>query len=154
MNIEQNFQIRKAIDNDLQVIVNFQLKMAWETEQIKLDESVLKKGVESLLRNPERGYYWVVEENKVPVACMLILYEWSDWRNGNVLWVHSLYVAESHRRKGVFKMLYSRLKDMVSNHPSWKGIRLYVEKSNHFAKKAYEEVGLKSDHYEMFEWLK
>lgn len=154
MSDEKQFTIRKANDGDVAVIVDFQLKMAWETEKLKLDEPTLTKGVESILRNPDRGYYWIVEDGKTPVACMLILYEWSDWRNGHILWIHSLYVVESHRRKGIFSFMFQRLKNMVAEHPSWKGIRLYVEKSNVVAKKAYQKVGLKGEHYEMFEWLK
>ncbi|MDW8286545.1 MAG: hypothetical protein RMJ89_00570, partial [Flammeovirgaceae bacterium] len=64
MSDEKQFTIRKANDGDVAVIVDFQLKMAWETEKLKLDEPTLTKGVESVLRNPDRGYYWIVEDGK------------------------------------------------------------------------------------------
>ena len=34
------------------------------------------------------------------------------------------------------------------------GLRLYVEADNINAQKTYEAMGMNSDHYRMFEWLK
>ena len=34
------------------------------------------------------------------------------------------------------------------------GLRLYVEKRNTVAQRVYQGLGMKSDHYDLFEWLK
>ncbi|WP_334295967.1 GNAT family N-acetyltransferase [Clostridioides difficile] len=34
-------------------------------------------------------------------------YEWSDWRNGNFLWIQSVYVDKEYRRKGIFNYLFN-----------------------------------------------
>ena len=80
--------------------------------------------------------------------------EWSDWRNGTVLWIHSLYVIPEARGQGVFKKLYSNLEKQVEQSSELTGIRLYVDKQNRSAQKVYEKLGMNKHHYELYEWLK
>jgi ribosomal protein S18 acetylase RimI-like enzyme len=85
---------------------------------------------------------------------LLVIPEWSDWRNGTVLWVHSVYVKVSHRRQGVYRQLYSYLQKLVSQSDHLRGIRLYVEKENKRAQATYQELGMSNDHYDLYEWMK
>lgn len=150
----ENMKIRKALATERDLIVNFQVNMAQETEDLGLDVEILRKGVQRLFDEPAKGTYWVVEVADEVIACVLILTEWSDWRNGDVLWIHSLYVVAAYRGKGIFKKLYAYFKDHVEANDDLKGIRLYVEKENLRAQKAYEVVGMTREHYDMYEWLK
>ena len=84
--------IRKATPADAPAIIDFQQKMAWETEQMTLPSEVITKGVNAVFENETRGQYWVTEDNSVVIASLLITYEWSDWRNSNVWWFQSVYV--------------------------------------------------------------
>jgi len=145
--------IRKATSEDATEIIEFQQKMAWETEQITLAPLIITKGVNAVFTNPACGQYWVAEENGRVVASLLITYEWSDWRNANVWWFQSVYVLPSHRRKGIFKSMYMHLK-IESEKLGAPGLRLYVEKNNTAAQKTYESLGMKSEHYTMYEWMK
>lgn len=150
-----NFVIREAVQNDADFIRDCQLKMALETENMHLDGLVVEKGVLAVLRDPGKGrYYLALTETGVPVACLLSMPEWSDWRNATVLWIHSLYVIPSERKSGVFKQMYAYLKAMVEASDAYRGLRLYVDKRNEAAKLAYVRVGMSADHYELFEWLK
>jgi GNAT superfamily N-acetyltransferase len=87
------------------------------------------------------------------VGCLFTVREWSDWRNGEVVWIHSLYVTPDARRKGVFKQLYVYLKHMVESDPELKGLRLYVHRDNALAQSAYAALGMDGDHYRLFEWM-
>lgn len=147
-------KIRKAVATERDVIVDFQVRMAQETEDLGLDQATLTKGVQRLFDEPAKGTYWVVEYEGNVIACLLMLTEWSDWRNGDVLWIHSLYVVAEHRGKGIFKQLYAFFKQQVEADEHLKGIRLYVEKENINAQKAYEAVGMTREHYDLYEWLK
>jgi GNAT superfamily N-acetyltransferase len=104
-------KIRKAILIDSPVIVDFQQKMAWETEQFALVPEIVTNGVNAVFEIPARGHYWVAEENGKIVASLLITYEWSDWRNTNVWWFQSVYVLPDYRRKGIFRSMYSVIKN-------------------------------------------
>ena len=145
--------IRKATPEDAQVIIEFQQKMAWETEQLGLVPEVVTMGVNAVFADHSRGQYWVAEESDLVKASLLITYEWSDWRNSNVWWFQSVYVLPEWRRKGIFRMMYSQIKREAEKQ-GVAGLRLYVETNNSGAQKTYEELGMQSEHYKMYEWLK
>ena len=147
-------KIRKAKLSDAEHIVALQLQMAQETEGLGLNKDVVSKGVHGVFQGPARGTYWVAEEKGRLLGVLLAIPEWSDWRNGTVLWIHSLYVIPRARRHSVFKKLYLNLKNQVMQSPELVGLRLYVDKQNRSAQKVYEKLGMNKDHYELYEWLK
>jgi len=147
-------QIQKGEDSDLDAIARFQIAMAYETENYRLDPETVLKGVGEVLNNEKLGAYYVaVVENKV-VGSLLTTYEWSDWRNGTVLWIQSVYVDSSFRKQGVYASLYSHIKTLVAGDESLKGIRLYVDESNQKAMEVYARLGMNGEHYRVFEWMK
>lgn len=145
--------IRRATPNDAEAIIDFQQKMAWETEQMMLVSDVVTRGVKAVFDNPSRGQYWVADNNGQVIASLLITYEWSDWRNADVWWFQSVYVLPDFRRTGIFRMMYARVKEEAEN-LGVAGLRLYVESNNSTAQKTYESLGMQSEHYRMYEWLK
>ncbi len=147
-------EIRKGKLSDTERIVELQLQMARETEGLKLNKQVVTKGVQGVFQQPERGTYWVAEENNRVLAVLLAIPEWSDWRNATVLWIHSLYVIPEAREKGIFSKLYGNLKKQVRQSTELAGLRLYVDKQNTPAQKVYEKLGMNKHHYELYEWLK
>jgi len=146
--------IRPGLLFDVPVIAEYQMKMALETENLKLDSDTVHLGVNAVFDDPSKGKYWVAEVSGEVVGCLLTVPEWSDWRNGTVLWIHSVYVPEKYRTHGVFKKLYLHLKEMVQNSNDLRGLRLYVDKTNERAQKVYERLDMNADHYSLFEWMK
>jgi GNAT superfamily N-acetyltransferase len=146
--------IRPGLLFDIDVIADFQVKMAWETEKLKLDSTTVGKGVSAVFDDPAKGKYWLAEKEGEVIGCLLTVPEWSDWRNGTVLWIHSVYVKPENRKSGVYKKLYQHLKQMVEEASDLRGLRLYVDKSNLNAQKVYETLGMSGEHYHLYEWLK
>ena len=146
-------QIRKANPIEIDRLIHYQQQMAWETEELELDATILRKGIQRLFDDPVKGIYWVFEYENDVIGCVLTLTEWSDWRNGDVLWIHSLFVEKEFRGKGVFRNVYSTFQDKVRKDAELRGLRLYVEKENIAAQKAYQAVGMTKEHYELYEWL-
>jgi GNAT superfamily N-acetyltransferase len=145
--------IRKAYREDASAIIDFQQKMAWETEQMTLVPEIILKGVNSVFEDKSIGQYYVAESDGTVVASLLITYEWSDWRNSNVWWFQSVYVLPDYRRTGIFKKMYTFIKDEADRN-NVAGLRLYVESNNERARKTYESLGMSSEHYTMYEWLR
>lgn len=146
--------IREATTTDIPYLLDFQLKMALETENITLEISTLTEGVNKLMKDTAKGKYYVaVDENEV-MGCLMTTYEWSDWRCGTVLWIQSVYIAAPHRGKGVYKKMYAFIQQMVNTDPDLRGIRLYVDKTNAVAKAVYQKLGMNGEHYQMYEWMK
>lgn len=146
--------IRKASIQDVPILIDFQQKMALATEGLILNEETLSKGVAAVLNDPSKGQYYVAEVGTKVAGCLLTTSEWSEWRNGTVLWIQSVYVAVPYRNKGVFKALYEHVKTKVMHDSTLMGIRLYVDKSNIEAQEVYTKLGMDGQHYQLFEWLK
>lgn len=147
-------KIRPGLLFDIPVIAEYQIKMAFETEGMKLDPPTVDKGVSAVFDDPSKGKYWLAEVQGQVVGCLLTVPEWSDWRNGTVLWIHSVYVREDFRKAGVYRKLYGHLKEMVEKSSDLRGLRLYVDKTNTKAQAVYETLGMSGEHYHLYEWMK
>jgi GNAT superfamily N-acetyltransferase len=145
--------IRKAKPSDAQAIIDYQLKMAWETENMKLVPEIVTKGVDAVFRDQSRGQYYVAESDGKVVASLLITYEWSDWRNCSVWWFQSVYVMPEFRRQGVFRKMYIHIRELAEEQDI-AGLRLYVETKNSRAQKTYKALGMSSEHYAFYEWMR
>jgi GNAT superfamily N-acetyltransferase len=147
-------KIREAVQGDIPILSDFQQKMAQETENVRLDERLLVEGLRHLVEAPGKGMYYVAEVDKEIAGCLMTTFEWSEWRNGNILWIQSVYVAKKFRGNGVFKEMYSHIQNLVMNNSSLKGIRLYADKNNKTAHDVYSKMGMNGDHYKVYEWMK
>jgi len=144
-------KIRKATILDLPVIVDFMLKMAKETEDLILSSSVLSPGIERGLKDSNKAEYFIAEINGDVAGSLMITKEWSDWRNAWVLWIQSVYTVRKHRKKGVYKALYSFILKKVEESQEYSGVRLYVDSTNYTAIKVYNKLGMNGNHYKLFE---
>jgi GNAT superfamily N-acetyltransferase len=161
--------IRQAGVGDRDRIVLFNQAMAKETEGRMLDRATLTRGVEAMLEDPARGRYFVAEDDRETpdvaaesadqqepaaeiVGQLAVTTEWSDWRNGDVWWIQSVYVAKSHRRRGIYRQLHEHVRGMARE-AGVVGLRLYVERDNAAAQSAYEILGMHPSSYVMYEEL-
>jgi len=151
--IKSMIVIRNASLTDAPAIIDFQQKMAWETEKMTLETETITKGVNAVFRDNSRGQYYVAETGGKVVASLLITYEWSDWRNCNVWWLQSVFVLPDYRRQGIFRKMYTYVRTQAEKQ-GIAGLRLYVETNNTRAKKTYEALGMSSEHYSFYEWMR
>jgi ribosomal protein S18 acetylase RimI-like enzyme len=144
--------VRRAEPSDVLVIVEFNQMMAEETEGKRLSPEILTNGVSAVFADTNRGFYLVAENRmKEVVGCLMITFEWSDWRNNWFWWIQSVYVRADFRGKGVYRQLYDRVKTEAGSHKNVCGFRLYVEKENSVAQRVYENRGMTETHYLMYE---
>lgn len=146
--------IRKASLSDLETIASFQEAMSHETEGLTLNSNTIRAGVKAILHDSDKGQYFIATVNHEAAACLLITYEWSDWRNSTVFWIQSVYVRPENRRAGLYKMLYNHVKSIALASDTVAGIRLYVDRTNTTAQKTYASLGMNGEHYQVFEWMK
>ena len=146
--------IRNAKQKDIETIAKYNIKMALETENKYLDKEIITAGVSSIINDSSKGIYWVMEMDKIIIGQLMVTYEWSDWRNGMMWWIQSVYVPKEHRRKGVYSKMYNNLLELAQLDSECCGIRLYVEKENKKAQKTYEKLDMKKAGYEIMEFNK
>lgn len=145
---------REGTRADIGAIVDFQLRMARETEDVELDSATLHRGVGAVFDTPVLGRYFIAELDGNVVASLLITYEWSDWRARTVWWIQSVFVVPEARRKGIYAGLYRHVLELSSADETIAGIRLYVDRRNVPAQEVYTKLGMNGEHYLVFERMK
>lgn len=146
-----DIKIRKAELPDAEIIADFNLRLAKETENLVLDADRLLSGVTALLRDPLKGVYYVAEIEGQLAGQVMITYEWSDWRNSNLWWLQSVYVKQAFRGRGVFRALFRHVERLAREQGGIEAIRLYMHQNNHTARRSYEALGMTQTGYIVFE---
>ncbi len=147
---DRSFHIRDARTDDTARLVEFNCALAWETEELELDPSVVERGVARVLADGDKGRYFVAEIDGDVIGMLMITYEWSDWRDGLFFWIQSVYVHASNRRCGVFKTLFRHI-EQLSRAQGCCGVRLYAHAHNDRAIETYERLGMRHYGYRVFE---
>src|SRR5262249_3424097 len=143
--------IRRAVAADIPPLVEFTRRLALETEHKTLDLAVLTDGVVAGLGDEEKAKYFVAEDAGRVVGQLMLTLEWSDWRNGWVWWIQSVYVHPDARRHGVFRALYQHVYEAARADPQVVAIRLYMERDNHVAQQTYLSLGMALSNYVVLE---
>jgi GNAT superfamily N-acetyltransferase len=144
-------KIREAALSDAPLIAAFNLLLAEESEGLRLEAAPVQAGVAALLRDPAKGIYYLAEAAGAVVGQLMITYEWSDWRNGNIWWLQSVYVKPDFRRAGVFRALFNHLRNLAQTRKDVCSLRLYVHTENTRAHESYLRLGMTLTQYEVFE---
>ncbi|HEY5803574.1 MAG TPA: GNAT family N-acetyltransferase [Lysobacter sp.] len=153
-------RIRAANAHDRDLLAQWALAMALETEHKQLDLATVQAGIEAAIADEAKARYFVaVREATVAgretissaAGTLMLTREWSDWRNGDWWWIQSVYVVPSHRRQGVFAALYRHVEQLARDTPGVVGLRLYVERDNAQAHRTYQALGMVDAGYAIYE---
>ncbi|MGP0565012.1 GNAT family N-acetyltransferase [Nitrospina sp. 32_T5] len=147
----ENVTVREGRAEDALIITKYNRAMANETESKCLHTQTVLRGVQQGLARPELCRYFVAELEEKVIGQAMITYEWSDWRNGTLWWLQSVYVHPDHRRQGVFRKLYQHIESLARNASDVRGIRLYVEERNRNGQSVYARLGLNPAGYHVYE---
>ena len=142
--------IREANSNDLLILVNNNQALAQETEALELNKNILREGIKQALKRRECHYFVATMDGNV-VGQSMITYEWSDWRNGVIWWIQSVYVLPRYRKQGVFRSLFLHIESLARSNPQVKAIRLYVMNNNNTGQRTYKNLGMDDSGYIVFE---
>ena len=143
--------VGRAATEDVAASAQFNIAMAAETEDLALDPQTVHAGVAAVVSDDRHGFYLVARSDGKAVGSLMITYEWSDWRNGNLWWIQSVYVVPSARKQGIFRLLYDNVISLAKQSGDAAGVRLYVEKDNRGAQEVYRKLGMAETAYRVFE---
>ena len=116
--------VRPARHNDRDLMADWAVAMAMETEAKPLSLATVTRGIQAGLDDPARAAYYIAEIAGEPAGTVMVTPEWSDWRDGWWWWIQSVYVAPAHRRKGVFRALFDHVLDLARSTDGVRGLRL------------------------------
>ncbi|MCA9005616.1 MAG: GNAT family N-acetyltransferase [Planctomycetaceae bacterium] len=146
-----DIQINQATLEDCDIIADFNIQLALETESKQLDRELVRTGVLESLGDVRGCQYFVARYQNQVVGQIMYTREWSDWRNGEFWWFQSVYVAPSYRRQGVFQQLSQHVQSLAESNPDVVGLRLYVESENERAQSTYRQLGFGFPGYQVME---
>lgn len=143
--------VRSATLGDLPAIVDFNCRLAEETEHKRLDRETITRGVRRALTEPNLCRYFVAEMEDRVIGQAMITLELTDWRDGVLWWFQSVYVDAAYRSRGVFRALFEHIQRTARSEADVRGLRLYVERENERAQRVYEQLGLRPSGHLVYE---
>lgn len=144
-------RVRPAVAADEATLVDWNCRLARETEGKELDRALVVPGVRAVLADAHKGRYFVAEVDGELAGQLMHTREWSDWRNGQIWWLQSVYVAAEHRQGGVFRALFQHLAAAAEADPEVVALRLYCEAHNAAALATYRRLGMQDAGYLVLE---
>jgi GNAT superfamily N-acetyltransferase len=147
---ETELKIRRATVDDAEIVAEYNVRLALETEGTALDRAVLLPGVQAALADANKALYFLAEMEGDVVGQCMVTYEWSDWRNGPLWWFQSVYVRADWRRRGIFRALFEHVL-AEGKAAGAVGVRLYAHSENTNALATYQSLGMNSTHYIVLE---
>ncbi len=148
------WQVRCATVDDLDALAGFSAGIAEETEGRILSVPRTKAALETVIRDASRGQMFVACDGPERIGCFMVNgREWSEWRNGFILWLTGTYVRPDYRRRGVRRALYQFARSWAMAQPSVVGFRAYVQPTNQAILKAETSSGMRETGYRVIEDL-
>ncbi len=145
------WNVREALPADAPSLVDFNCAIARETEDKELDREIVSRGVVRGLEQGAEVVYLLAEKDGRPIGSLMLTREWSDWRDGWMVWIQSVYVDSEFRGQGVFRSLLDAATERAQANPDVVGLRLYVENENQRAQMVYARTGFEDPHYKVLE---
>ena len=139
-------QIRVCGIEDVEPLVDYALRLAFDTEDKTLDKELVTKGVANLLKAPKLGTYYLAEVKEGDtwkhVGTSMVSFEMQPRLGGLIHMIQSVYVDANYRGKGVYRTLYNKMVQVATEDPKTVGVRLYVDHDNFTAMTVYEKLGM------------
>ena len=145
-----NFEIRPATDEDTETIVQFNIEMALESENLRLEPEKVRRGVEKSLSEPSMGQYYIAYRGDEILGQIRVTLEWSDWNDAEYWWIQNVYVVPSERKQGIYRALHRHVKNLAEGAGAC-GLQLYVDAQNVAAQAVYKNLNMEQSHYLIFE---
>ncbi|HEY0009216.1 MAG TPA: GNAT family N-acetyltransferase [Tepidisphaeraceae bacterium] len=150
MSTIDGLNIRRGRLSDMVTLAAYNIHLAMETEHLRLDPYAVSAGVRAALEDPSKGIYFVADVAGRVIGQLMVTREWSDWRNGDIWWVQSVYVHPDFRKQGIFRALHAAAIAGAQDEGAAL-LRLYVEQENADAQAVYKKLGFATSPYRVME---
>ena len=137
------------IDSLLFLMRHMQIDDPWS---VPFNESIVRKNLSELLYNPHFGVLYVAHDGQIPVAYLVICFDFSLEYRGKGAWVDELFVEPTHRGQGIGTQLLE-LAETASRECGAQTLHLEVNHGNR-AIELYRRRGFVDHHrFLMTKWL-
>ena len=143
--------IRQAQLADAPRLAQWAKAMAWETEHKQLADEDVFPGVRRAIEQAGLARYFIAELDGRYAGCLMLTYEWSDWRNKTFWWISSYYVKPELRGRGIYDAMDRKLQELAAQAGDVCGLRTYVHKSCKAFQDVCRHLGMAEKEYVVFE---
>ena len=112
----------------------------YAAEGYAFDETAARGALDGLLGDANRGRVGVLDDAGVVVGSLAVTFGWSLEYQGRDAFVDELYVAASHRGRGLGRMAMTLAED-ACRAAGVRALHLEVERANTHARALYERTG-------------
>jgi ribosomal protein S18 acetylase RimI-like enzyme len=134
---------RAATSSDVDAIVAL-VHDYYRTEHYAFDEPAARRAVEALAADAALGRLWVADDGGAVVGYLAVTFGWSLEYQGRDAFVDELYVAPSHRGRGLGRTAMTLAED-ACRAADVRALHLEVEPENTIARELYRRRGF-ADH--------
>jgi ribosomal protein S18 acetylase RimI-like enzyme len=130
---------RAATSADVPAVLAHQREY-YATDGYTFDEAAARAALDGLLAEGMRGRLWVLADGDQVVGYLAVTFGWSLEYQGRDAFVDELYVAASHRGRGLGRMAMTLAED-ACRAAGVRALHLEVERANTRARALYERTG-------------
>ena len=134
----------------LLLMSHMQLDDPWDQPP---DESVVRRNLLELLQNPNYGFAYIARDKQSAFAYVIICFDFSLEYRGKGAWIDELFVAPSHRGKGIASQLLDRAEQVSLGHGA-QTLHLEVTHGNPAIEIDRRRGFVDHNRYLMTKWLK
>ncbi len=150
--VSESLVVRDGTAADIPTLVEFNIALSVDSNDKTLDPATLERGLRRAFQTPALCRYFIAERGGRPIGCTMLTYELTDWRDGIVWWIQSVYVRPEERGKGVFDAIFEHIAALARSDESARSLRLYVLDDNTRAIKVYKRLGMEQSRYHVLEY--
>jgi GNAT superfamily N-acetyltransferase len=143
---------RPAGVDDLDTLITFRRELC-ERDPVPFDDVRARAAVVGLIRDPALGRLWLIVDADQPVGYVVLCFSYSVEFYGRDAIVDELFIAASHRGRGVGRCTMAYLEAQAQT-LGLTALHLVVERWNTPARELYRRVGYQEhDRDLMSRWL-
>ena len=143
---------RSAASSNVETLVKF-MRGLYEHDHLPFDEPRARAGLEKILHDDAVGRVWMILDEGEAIGYAVLTFGFSLEFRGRDAFLDELYVAASHRGRGVGRQTLKFLEE-VCHSLGIQALHLEVERANTRAQAVYRQAGFTDhDRYLMTKWI-
>ncbi len=110
-----------------------------------------RRQASSMLDRPDRVRMLLIEVEAEPVGHAILVPYWSNEFGGEIMWLDEMYIAPTHRHRGIGTAVLTRLQKWAEEEGWWR-VELEAHRRNEHALKVYERAGFEVEDRVLCGW--
>jgi ribosome biogenesis GTPase len=139
-----SMDIRRALESDVDALLSLMSQLYSEDGTDPFNRDRHRRAARELISKPESGGIWITVDDDEAVGYVVLTFGFSLEYGGRIAIVDEMYVATSHRRRGLGSKALQFVEDAARRH-GVRALHLEVEPENDGARAFYHRSGFREN---------